>query len=132
MENNNNERQMRDDNPLLLLLASGMSIRRAADKSGFSSATISRKLADNEFQARLNKLRSTILDRAVSRLIAISIQAVNTLHKLLTSDKDSIKLQAAKTVLENLLKANEAIVVNQRLNNFEELLQRNANDKNRD
>jgi hypothetical protein len=65
-----------------------------------SERTVYRRLKDPAFRRRVAETRSALLSEAVGRLIALAGKAADALGDLLSSDRDLIKLQAAKSVLE--------------------------------
>ncbi len=89
------------DDTLVLALACGSTIDAAATKAGVSRVTVYKRLGDPEFQAKLAKARSDMVDRATAMLTAAAMESVKTLLEL--QDKDvpaSSRLGAARSVLE--------------------------------
>lgn len=83
---------------LLLLgaLATGATYEEAAQAAGLSERTVRRRMADDDFRARLWEARSIYLNRALGRLAERSVDAVETLAALLRSESEQIRLKAAR------------------------------------
>jgi hypothetical protein len=92
------------DEKLLLAMAAGASQAQAAQQAGVSERTVTRRLADATFKARVNEARAELVRRAVSRLSAAGIAAADELYRLLRDGcNDMVKLGAARAVLQNML-----------------------------
>jgi hypothetical protein len=86
---------------LTLALACGASPEVAAQKSGVSPRTVHRRLADPAFRAGVERLRTEMLQRAVSMSGAASLAAVKTLTALQESAKsESVRLGAARALVD--------------------------------
>jgi hypothetical protein len=85
---------------LVAALANGASVPAAARQAGLSAATVYRRLHEEPFRARIEEARAEIVKRAVVRLSATSVQAVDALRALLRSDQEYIRLAAATRILE--------------------------------
>jgi hypothetical protein len=107
---------------LLLALASGLSVPAAAERAGVSERTAYRRLDDPAFRRRIAETRSALFTEAVGRLAALAGKAADALGELLTSNRDLVKLQAAKGVLELGPKLREAGELAQRLDALERRL----------
>jgi AcrR family transcriptional regulator len=83
-----------------LAIASGTSLREAARTAGISESTAYRRLKDRAFRRRVSEIRTSFLNEAVGRLSEAANEAVSTLKALLVSGTDSVRLSAAKTILE--------------------------------
>jgi hypothetical protein len=88
------------DAALVAGLAAGLTVAGAAAKAGVSEATAYRRLQQPEFVAAVDKARDDMVERAVGVASDGLVAAAATLRKLLTADKDAIKLQAARALLE--------------------------------
>lgn len=85
---------------LALALARGHNIRQAAREAGYSERQAHRYLKQEEFRQLVATLRTRMVDRAVGLLVAAAATAIATLRKLLDDKSPSIRLNAAKSVLE--------------------------------
>ncbi len=108
---------------LALGLARGLTVRRAATEAGLSVRTAFRWLADADFRREISNLRGRLVDRACGLLAAGNAGAAVALRKLLEDDSPSVRLQAAKCILETGLKLRDAAEFEQRLENVERRLQ---------
>jgi hypothetical protein len=97
---NENLQFRRADEKLLVALAGGASIRKAARVARVCQATVSRRLDDPAFKKRLGAIRDKFLDRAIGRLAATATAASATLRKLLKAKSETVRLGAARSILE--------------------------------
>jgi hypothetical protein len=109
------------DSVLIAALASGATMEAAAKQAGVSVRTVSRRMAEPGFKAEIDQARADLIERAVSVLAGISSAAVVTLGQLLKSDRDSVRLGAARSVLELTIKLREHSEFEQRLAAMEQL-----------
>ena len=107
------------DDALVLALATGLSVPAAAQRAGASERTAYRRLDDPAFRSRIAQARSALFAEAVGRLAGLAGKAADALGELLTSDRDLVKLQAAKGVLELGPKLREAGELAERLDALE-------------
>jgi hypothetical protein len=93
---------------LIQTLACGASIEGAARECGASSRTVHRRLADPEFRRRVQQIRSDMMQRIAGSLTAASTEAMRTLLELMKPTvSPTIRLGAARTVLECAMRMNE-------------------------
>ncbi|HEY7157970.1 MAG TPA: hypothetical protein VH575_28700 [Gemmataceae bacterium] len=97
------------DAALVAHLAAGVSPAAAAKLAGVSEATAYRRLADPDFRQRVEKARSDFWDRALGIMSNGAAESAIVLRKLLRSDDERIKLQAAKTLLEQGIKVRDLV-----------------------
>jgi len=122
-ENDNAERRFqRADELLLVALASGASIRQSARRVGLGEATVARRLEDQEFRRRLAELRCQLVDRAVGVLAASMASASATLRRLLKAKSETVRLGAARAILEMHVRLKEAGGTDERLAEVERWL----------
>jgi hypothetical protein len=88
------------DDALAAAVAAGTSIKEAARAAGVSERTAYRRQQDPEFRRRVAEIRSSFLSDAVGRLAEASTEAVSTLKALLNASSDSVRLSAARAILE--------------------------------
>ena len=103
------------DEALALALAEGQTIEGAARKAGVGRTTAHRRLHQPEFRQRVNEIRGEMLNRMVSSISNIGAGAVAILAQLTQATSDSIKLAAARTILEYSIRGNELVSVQERL-----------------
>lgn len=110
------------DAALLLALAAGQTVRDAAQLAGVSEKTAARRLADPAFRRRMAALRAEMVARALGRMAEGMADAADTLRRLLTADADTIKLGAARSLLELGSKLRESVELEERLQTLEKRL----------
>jgi hypothetical protein len=105
---------------LLMALASGYSMCAAARASGLSERTVRRRMEDSTFQEQVTALRTDLLRRAVGRLSRAGYLAVKTLEHLAKYGKsETVRMGAARGLLEHMFRGNDAILIDQRLTALE-------------
>lgn len=107
------------DDRLIVELAAGRTAQEAAVAAGVGSRTVFRRLADPAFQERLSNARKDLLSGAMQTLAESSGAAVATLVKLLDSEADSIRLGAARAILDAGLKLRQAVELEERIRRLE-------------
>jgi hypothetical protein len=95
------------DEALVLALAAGGSVPAAARHAGCSARTAYRRLAEDGFKARVEAARADLVQRAVGKLSALGGLAADTLQALLSAEAETVRLGAARAVLENMFKGVE-------------------------
>jgi hypothetical protein len=108
------------DAALALALAAGLAVEAAAGQAGVSARTAYRRWADPAFQQRVAELRADMVQRALGKLADGAAAAVDTLRKLLQAKADTVKLGAARSILEQCNKLREAVELEQRLQALED------------
>ena len=105
---------------LAAALGGGASYARAAEIAGVGKATVTRRMADPGFRARVEGLRCDHVRRVELRLGQLAGAALEALEALLAdADAPAQRLGAAKVVLDGLLRFREAGEVEQRLADLE-------------
>lgn len=89
---------------LACLLAAGSSVKAAAKKSNICHRTAYLWLAKPGFRGRVTEIRQEMLDHAIGGLSALAGSATYVLGKLLADESAAIRLRAATTVLDNVVK----------------------------
>jgi hypothetical protein len=93
---------------LLAALAAGASYVDAAKQAGVHERTVRRRMDDPDFRRQVDQLRGEVVARAVAMLSSASVEAVETLRRLLGSEMDFARLAAARSILELGAKYREA------------------------
>jgi hypothetical protein len=88
------------DAALLVALAAGQTVRDAAQSAGLGERTATRRVADPEFRRRVYELRAEMVGQALGKMADGMTEAADTLRKLLTAQSESIRLGAARSILE--------------------------------
>ena len=95
-------------------------VEAAAAAAGISPATAYRWLADPDVIRRLGEARRDAMQRAMSRLMEAAVGAVECLCEVQSSgESESARVSAARTILEQALRATELQDVQQRLDKLE-------------
>jgi hypothetical protein len=113
----------RSDELLLGALAAGSPVDRAAATAGVSVRTAYRRLAEPGFSGRLAQARDELISSALGELVECASEAVATLRALLRASDERVRLGAAKSTLEQLLRLRETLTLSQRLATLERALQ---------
>ena len=108
------------DVALVAALAGGATVQEAARSARVSESTVYRRLNDAVFHQRVAQARSEMLTRAVGTLARVAAAAATTLALLLKADSESVRLGAARTVLELATKLRESEELERRIALLEE------------
>jgi hypothetical protein len=103
------------DEALALALASGQTLRLAAEAAGIGERTAARRWADAEFRRRVSVLRGDLVGRALGRMADGMSAAADVLRQLLAAESESVRLGAARSLLELGVKLREAVEMEERL-----------------
>jgi hypothetical protein len=68
----------------------------------------------------VRKLRQQLLERAVGRLAAMGVKAADTLHELMASTREQVRLGACRATLEYLFRGSELVEIEARLQALED------------
>jgi HEAT repeat protein len=99
-----------------MALACGATTEGAAQKADIGVATVYRRLKDPDFKDRLQKIRADIVQRTTGSATAAGIEAIKTLVALMRdSNPGSVRLGAARAVLELGTKLRESVELEQRI-----------------
>lgn len=88
-------------------LARGETVATAAKLAGLSERTVYRRLQDPDFRRQVSNVRFNILDRATGQLLNMSDRAIETLVALLDATSESVRLGAARSILDHTIKFRE-------------------------
>src|SRR5687768_1591881 len=110
----------RNDDTLILALACGANVEAAARKADVSARTLFRRLKDPVFRKKVDDKRAEILSRSSAMLSAGCSEAVRTLLALQTENASpTVRLGAARAVLELGIKLKETVELDKRLGELE-------------
>lgn len=123
-----NCRYLRADAALVAALASGKSIEQASKETGLSVRAIYNRRQRPEFQAAMQAHTEEALTTALQALNEGAVLAALTLRQLLHSANDPVRLGAARTVMEILLRLREDRELAERLDRLEAELARATGD----
>ena len=99
--------RQRTDRVMLEALASGATQKEAAARAGVSEKTVRRRLQDRLFTAQLQHLQAESPEGITRAVQGGAAKAVATLVELLDSPDDSVRLGAARTLLQWTLRLPE-------------------------
>jgi len=116
------------DEILAAALAAGATTRQAARTANVSPRTVARRMADAEFRREVARLRAEMVDRTVGRTAAAGSAAVGTLVRLLGAEADSVRVAAARVLLDAGLKYREHVELADRLAELEAKTERHGGD----
>src|SRR5262245_32737267 len=108
------------DEALALAVASGQSLRDAAGSAGVSERTAARRWADPIFRRRVIELRADMVQRSLGRMADGMTEAADVLRQLLAGESESVRLGAARSLLELGVKLRESVELEERLAALEE------------
>ena len=109
------------DEVLALAFACGSTAEQAAQKAGVGVRTAERRLADPAFARRVQEARDAIVQRASGVLTAALLEAIKTLLELQRPPAPpSVRLGAARAVIDSALKVRTQAELEQRLAAVEE------------
>jgi hypothetical protein len=111
-----------NDASLIAALVSAPTIEQAAEIASVSTRTAHRRLNSPEFKKALNEANKLVVWHAASRMSGASLKAVDTLEELLQANSESVRLQAARTILELGARLREGIDLELRIKALEESL----------
>ena len=112
------------DEALALAVATGQCLRDAAQAIGVSERTAARRWADTGFRQRVSELRAEMVQRSLGRMADGMAEAADVLRKLLTANSESIRLGAARCLLDLGVRLREAVEVEERLLDLEQEMER--------
>jgi hypothetical protein len=105
---------------LALALAAGQTLRDAAAAAGIAERTATRRMADPAFRRRVNELRGEMVQRSLGRMADGMSEAADVLRELLTADRESVRLGAARSLLELGVRLRESVELEERLQALED------------
>jgi len=107
--------RLRGDDAVLSALATGRTVQEAAKAGGMSERTVARRLADPAFCERLNAARAALFDQTLGKLANAATAAVEALVTLLRDEPPTVRLGAARAVLELGTKLRESVELERRI-----------------
>ncbi|MFN2490122.1 MAG: hypothetical protein ABR529_10355 [Actinomycetota bacterium] len=87
----------------------------AAERAGVSPSTVTRRLRDAAFRARVTDARAQAVERAAAKLTAAFSGAISTLIALLQSPNHSVAIAAATRILDYGMKLREHVELEERI-----------------
>src|SRR5262245_28593188 len=112
------------DELLALALAEGQSHAQAALTSGLSVRSIHRRLRSRKFRRRVSDLRGQMVSRAVGKMAESMVLGADTVKDLLKAKSETVRLGAARILLEVGSKLHSDADFEERMRRMEEDLDR--------
>jgi hypothetical protein len=109
----------------IVALLENKKVADAAKKAGVPVRTLYRWMAEDvEFKACLKAAEGDLIDSAVRRLVGIADRSIDVIKEILNDEevKDAVRLRAATTGIEAMLKMRELRNVEDRLSEIERVL----------
>jgi hypothetical protein len=117
------EKRTRKQEQLIAALLSHPTIEAAAKSVGISDATAWRWMKTTEFQAAYRQARREAMRQTTARLQEAAAEAVDALREVQRSgESESARVSAARTILEQSIKAADLEDVQMRLEGLEKAL----------
>ena len=101
-------------------LLSAPSLEQAAKKAGLSRATLYRWMREPDFKTALRAARREVVDATIGRLQAATAEAVTALVKALTCTTPTVRVSAARAILEFSFRSVELGDLEERLSALEQ------------
>ena len=98
-----------------LALASGQTVTETARLTSVGERTLARWLADPGFRQGVAHLRAEMVARALGKMADGMAEAADTLRVLLNAEGESVRLGAARSILELGTKLRDAVEIEERL-----------------
>jgi ATP/maltotriose-dependent transcriptional regulator MalT len=109
--------------PAIAALLSTRTVRGAAVKCKLSEPTLYRLLQDQDFKAKYRAARRELVEYTITQLQRDGADAAAALREIVKDKKTaaSVRVSAARVILETGIKAVELIDLSERLDRLEEL-----------
>lgn len=107
-------------------LLSTRNVTEAAQASQVGERTLYRWLTLPDFRSAVTEAEGEAIDAAARRLIGLQDSAINTIQDVLAKASAAVKLRAAQTILDYLLKLRELRSIEHRLTELERTVQNGA------
>lgn len=89
------------DTRFVFEMANGQSVKDASAAAGFSTRTGYRRMQQQGWHNAVQEMRAIMIEQALEFAVSNLVDALNTIAKLKeTGDSDSVRLGAAKTILD--------------------------------
>src|SRR4051794_30601611 len=108
-------RRLQREDAAVAALLSERTIAEAAAKAGIGESTLLRWMAEPEFKARCRAARREVVEGAIGRLQQAATDAVDALARNLSCGIPAVEVGAARTVLDQAIKAVELVDLAERV-----------------
>ena len=106
-------------------LARGATREEAGRAAGCCKRVVYNRLADPGFKPRVTEFRRALIDEAVGKLATVAGRAVEVLSAALDDDRATIRVRAATTLLDALLRVRAHMELDERLTEIERRVAQN-------
>src|SRR4051794_23257765 len=113
------KRPQREEAAIAALLAEP-TIAAAAMKAGIGESTLLRWMAEPDFKARYRAARRQVVEGAIGRLQQAATRAVDALTRNLACGIPAVEVGAARSILDQALKAVELVDLAERVEQLEQ------------
>lgn len=120
MTTGHGSKRERQEDAALAALLSEATIVLAAEKAGISHSTLIRWMAEPAFKARYRESRRRVVEAAIGRLQTVATKAVDTLERNLSCGIPAVEVGAAKSVLDQAVKAVALVDLAERIEALEQ------------
>ena len=121
-----NDSPERGTNAFLLAIAAGSTVADAAQLAGISEATAHRRLRKPGYREQIQELRSEMMNRAMGKMADGMASAADVLVELLSAENESVRLSAARSLLDLGAKIRDTCEFEDRLRALEQRMQENG------
>lgn len=105
-------------------LLTAPTLAEAAKAAGISLITLQRWLKQEAFKEAYQRAKREVMERAIGRVQQVAEKAVGVLEELMTTgEKENVRCQAAKTLLETALRVTEIADLARRVEELEKRLE---------
>jgi hypothetical protein len=108
-------RRRNADEALAVAIASGQTLLDAARSADVEERTAAQRWADASFRRRVAALRSEMVACSLGRMADGMAEAADTLRQLLQAEGESVRLGAARSILELGNKLRESVELEQQI-----------------
>ena len=117
-----NSRATRDA-ALAEALAAGLTWTAAAEQSGYSLSTVTRRHRDPGFRRRVDEIRRGRLTAISDRLQSLGTEAAETLADLMrTGESEQVRCRAALGLLSTIIRVKETVEIEGQIAELQDLL----------
>ncbi|HEX3982168.1 MAG TPA: hypothetical protein VHX12_00600, partial [Acidisoma sp.] len=118
------------DSNIVLGLAAGGSPRAVAETCKCSESLVHKRLQNPDFAARVEGVRAELRSRAVGKLSALMIRAVQIITDLAErSQEESIRLKAASTLIQSAFKGAEVEALTRQVTDLRRMIEELERDR---
>jgi hypothetical protein len=115
MDNKGHGHKSRKREAAISALLSEGTLSEAAEKAGISYHTLKNWLGREDFLHDYHQARSQVFERSLDRLLSVRLESIDTLRRNLSCGLPSAENRAAEILLEQGIRAQEAVDILARL-----------------